>query len=198
MKKRFSKLKEAISQKEEEKKKKETSLEDLKAAGKQLQVEIAKLAHTQDRALAEQRSCKKKIETLRANKDTVGLVEAENELKALGEKARGVDEPLGKLMDQQDQVTDKISALQQQISEVQGAIETLQSELQALIDESKKNVGIPAIQVYNQIFLGTQVEGLHSSMIVKENTLRVQIKEAKVNHPEGRETFEWEMRISDI
>ena len=35
-------------------------------------------------------------------------------------------------------------------------------------------------------------------MIVKENTLRVQIKEAKISHPEGRETFEWEMRISDI
>lgn len=102
MRKRFGKLKEAIAHKEEEKKKTEASIEKLKEAGKQLQGEIAKLAHTQDRALAEQRSCKKKIETLRANKDPAGLVEAEKELKALGEKARGGEEPLGKLMGQQE------------------------------------------------------------------------------------------------
>jgi len=198
MRKRFGKLKETISQKEEEKKKKEASLEDLKTAGKQLQGEIAKLAHTQDRALAEQRSCKKRIEALRANKDTVGLVEAERELKALGEKARAVEEPLGKLMDQQDQLTEKISAIQQQVSELEGAIEALQNELQAMIDESKKDAGTPAVQVFNQICLGTRVEGLHASMIVQENTLRVKIKEAKINHPEGKETFDWEMRVFDI
>jgi len=198
MKRRFGRLKETIAQKEEEKMKTEASIENLKEAGKQVQGEIAKLAHTQDRALAEQRSCKKKIETLRTNKDTAGLVEAEKELKLLGERARGIEEPLGKLMDQQDQLTDKISALKRQVPELEGAIEALQSELQAMIDESKKNVGIPAVQVHNQIFLGTQVEGLHASMIVQENTLRVRIKESKINHPEGKETFRWEMRISDI
>jgi uncharacterized protein (DUF342 family) len=198
MRKRSGKLKETIVHKEEEKKKTEAAIEKLKEAGKQLQGEIAKLAHTQDRALAEQRSCKKKTETLKANNDQTGLIEAEKELKALGEKARGIEEPLGKLMDQQDQLTDKISVLQRQVAELEGASETLQSELQAMIDESKRDVGIPAIRVYNQIFSGTTVEGLHALMIVKENTLRVLIKETKVTHPEGKETFELEMKISDI
>lgn len=198
MKARFGKLKEAIAHKEEEKKKTEAAIEKLKEAGKQLQGEIAKLAHTQDRALAEQRSCNKRIDTLKANNDQTGLIEAEKELKDLEEKARGVDEPLGKLMDQQDQIADKVSALQQQLPELAGAIETLQGEFQAMIDESKRNVGIPAIKVYNQIFLETRVEGLHASMTVKENTRGVQIKEAKIKHPEGKETFEWEMKISDI
>jgi len=66
-----------------------------------------------------------------------------------------------------------------------------------MIDESKRNVGIPAIRVSNQIFSGTTVEGLHASMIVKENTLRVLIKETKIDHPQGS-PFEWEMKISDI
>jgi chromosome segregation ATPase len=198
MRKRFGKLKEAISQKEEEKKKKETSLENLKVAEKQLQGEIAKLAHIQDRALAAERSCRKRMETLRGINDRAKLVEAEKELKDLEGKAKGIDEPLGKLMDQRDQIADKVSALQQQVPELAGAIETLQEELQAMIDEAKKNVGIPAIQVHNQICLGTRVEGLHASMTVEENTLGVQIKESKINRSEGKETFEWEMRISDI
>jgi len=66
-----------------------------------------------------------------------------------------------------------------------------------MIDESKKNVGIPTIKVSNQIFSGTTVEGLHASMIVKENTLRVRIKETKIDRPQGK-AFEWEMKISDI
>jgi len=40
-------------------------------------------------------------------------------------------------------------------------------------------------------------KGLHASMIVKESTLRVLIKETKIDRPQGK-AFEWEMKISDI
>jgi hypothetical protein len=196
----LNKLKQEISLKEEEKRKVGISIEKLAQISLELANKIGKLAQFQDRANIEQRSCKKKIEALKGENDLVRLAEAEVELKNLEEKMRAVQEPLGRLLDQQNQGTEKISAFQLQIQEIDQAIQVLGDKILATIERSKIEVGVPVAKVHNLIFSGTTVEGCHSSIVLEENYLNVLLKETKMPTltPKGEEVLEWKINITSL
>jgi hypothetical protein len=122
------------------------------------------------------------------------------ELKIWGEKVRVVQEPLGKLLDQKDQDTQKISAFQLQIQELNQAIKTLGDEILATIERSKIEVGVPVAKVHNLIFSGTTVEACHSSIVLEENYLNALLKETKMPtlNPKGEKVLEWKINITSL
>jgi uncharacterized protein (DUF342 family) len=196
----LNKLKREISLKEEEKGKVRNSIEKLEQELLELANKIGKMAQFQDRANIEQRSCKKKIEALKGENDLVRLAEAEAELKNLEEKVRSVQEPLGKLLDQQDQDTDRISAFQVQIQELDQAIQALEDEILATIERSKIDVGVPVAKVHHLIFSGTTVEGCHSSIVLEENYLNALLRETKMPTltPKGEKVLEWKISVASL
>jgi hypothetical protein len=192
----IKKLQEEVAAKEKEQKKLKASIEVLNQASYRLKEDIVKFIQIQDRAAVEQRSCKKTMEELKAKNDVAKLAQIQKEMEKLEEKKKGAEEPLSKLMDKEDQIMEKITALQSQITDSESAIQDLQNEIARTMEESQKKEIAP-IRVLKEIFPGTVLEGCHSRLIVKENSLRTLIKETQKNDlsPEGNSSSSWEFQF---
>ena len=105
------------------------------------------------------------------------------------------EDTLKKLRDQQDQVMQTTSALQSTVQELNSAIQGLRSEIRSKLEGGQLKEK-PTVKVTKAIYDGTTVEGLHSTLVLKESLPDTLIREEKVKivSPEGEETFEWQMK----
>lgn len=188
-----------ISAKEEEKKRINTAIERLTLGLRGAKENIVKYVQIQDQAKIQQQTYQKMIEELKSEGDTDKLSHAKRELKKIEDKMKNWEEPLKKLMEQQNQVTDKISTLQIQAENLDSAIQGLNSQIQKTMGDSLDEE-IPPVKVLKHIYAGTILEGCHSSLVLKESLEGVLVKEAKnINtSPEGKESSEWNMQISSL
>ncbi len=87
------------------------------------------------------------------------------------------------------------SALQSIVQELDSAIQGLQGEIRAKLEEGQLKEK-PVVKVTKAIYDGTTVEGLYSTLVLKETLPDTLIREEKVKvvSPEGEETFEWQMK----
>jgi hypothetical protein len=87
----------------------------------------------------------------------------------------------------------RTSALQSILQELDSAIQGLQSEIRAKLEEGQLKEK-PMVNVTKAIYDGTTVEGLHSTLVLKESLPDTLIREDKVNHstprPKGRGLIE--------
>jgi len=194
---RIKKMEEEISAKEEEKKKINASIEVLNQASWRLKEDIIKWVQIQDRAAIEQRSYKKVIAEAKEKNDSARLAQASRELEKIEEKIRSAEEPLQKLMDKEDQCTEKTTALQLQSKELDCSIQGLRAEVEKIMKELQKKV-TPTIRILGQVFPATILEGCHSSRALKECFEDVLIKETQVfrKTSDGAGSSFWEMQIS--
>ena len=188
-------LEEEISKKEEEKKKVETTLERISSASLQLSENILEWTHIKAQSTLEQSSIKENLEELKQENNPTRLAQTKWKLQNIEHKLMSTEDTLKKLLDQQDQVMQKTSAVQSIIQELDSAIQGLQSEIRAKLEEGQLKEK-PAVKVTKAIYDGTTVEGLHSTLVLKESLPDTLIREEKVKvvSPEGEETFEWQMK----
>ena len=188
-------LKEEISKKEEEKKKVEHNLERISSASLPLSENILKWTHSKDQTISEQSSLKEKLEELKQENNPARLAQAKWTLKNIEHKLMSTEDTLKKLLDQQDQLIQTSSALQSTVQELDSAIQGLRGEIRAKLEESQLK-DKPTVKVTKAIYDGTTVEGLHSTLVLRESLPDTLIREEKVKvvSPEGEETFEWQMK----
>jgi uncharacterized protein len=188
-------LEEQISKKEEEKKKVENNLERISSASLQLSENILKWTHIKAQTTLEQSSIKEKLEELKQENNPTRLAQTKWKLQDIEHTLMSAEDTLKKLQDQQDQVMQTTSALQSVIQELDSAIQGLRSEIRSKLEggELKEK---PTVKVTKAIYDGTTVEGLHSTLVLKESLPDTLIREEKVKvvSPEGEETFEWQMK----
>jgi uncharacterized protein (DUF342 family) len=188
-------LKEEIAKKEEEKKQAEKNLERISSAFLQLSETISKWTHIKDQTILEQSSIKEKLEELKQEKNPTRLSQTRWKSREIEQKLVSTEDTLKKLQGQQDQLTQTSSALQSIVQELDSAIQGLQREIRAKLEEAQLKEK-PTVKVTKAIYDGTTVEGLHSTLVLKENLPDTVIREEKVRvvSPEGEETFEWQMK----
>jgi uncharacterized protein (DUF342 family) len=188
-------LEEEISKKEEEKKKVEKNLERISSASLQLSENILKWTHIKAQTTLEQSSIKEKLEELKQENNPTRLAQAKWNLQNIEHKLTSTEDTLKKLQDQQDQVMQTTSALQSVIQELDSAIQGLRSEIRSKLEGGQLKEK-PTVKVTKAIYDGTTVEGLHSTLVLKESLPDTLIREEKVKiiSPEGEETFEWQMK----
>jgi len=188
-------LKEEISKKEEEKKKVENNIERISSASIQLSESILKWTHSKDQTISEQSSIKEKLGELKQENNPTRLAQARWNLQNIEHKLTSTEDTLKKLRDQQDQVMQTTSALQSTVQELNSAIQGLRSEIRSKLEGGQLKEK-PTVKVTKAIYDGTTVEGLHSTLVLKESLPDTLIREEKVKivSPEGEETFEWQMK----
>ena len=188
-------LKDEISKKEEEKKQAEKNLERISSASLQLSETISKWTHIKDQTILEESSIKEKLEELKQEKNPTRLAQTRWKLQEIEHKLASAEDTLKKLQAQQDQLMQTSSALQSIVQELDSAIQGLQSEIRAKLEQGQLKEKA-TVKVTKAIYDGTTVEGLHSTLVLKENLPATQIREEKVRvvSPEGEETFEWQMK----
>lgn len=194
----IKKLRDEISLKEKERAKSKTSVEQLNATCGQLEEKISKLIQIQEKVLLEHGKLKELMETVLEGKDSSLLEQARCRHQQIEETMKKVEGELQKLVDQRDQVAQKVSLLHGEIRDCDGAIQGLRQEIERLTqDYSAKEV--PALKVQDGIFAGTTIQGLHSQMVLEETLLKAMISEKKVSKvdPEGNAIKVWEMSLSN-
>jgi uncharacterized protein (DUF342 family) len=192
------KLREEISLKEKERAKIQTSVKQLNGTVKELEEKIPKLAQIKDKGLLEYNKFKEGVETLADGKAPSLSEQERSRLRQIEATIKKIAGELAKLMDQRDKIAQELSRLQDQDRDCEGAIEGLQQEIEKLTqDGSGKEV--PSLKVYNGIFAGTTIQGLHCQIMLEETLLKATISEKKVTKvdPEGNKSTAWEMRLSD-
>ena len=190
------KIKEQITLKEEEREKHKTRVDELQEESKRLDKEIGELAQVQDRAMVEQRTLKEEMEELKKANNSEKLAQAEMVNKDLDSKISQTEKNLEQLLSKQDQITEKISGFQDETKNSEQEIKGLQDEIEALSEWSRKEKGLPSVEVYGTIFSHTSIRGVHSSGVLKKNMHRVNIRESEISDPDSG--VKWRMKISPL
>ena len=188
-------LQEEISKKEEEKKQAKKNLERISSASLQMSETILKWTHIKDQTILEQSSIKEKLEELEQEKNPTRQVQTRRNLHEIEHKLASVEDTRRKLQDQQEQLIQTSSALQSVVQELDSAIQGHHSEIRAKLEQGQLKEK-PTVKVTKAIYDGTTVEGIHSTLVLKETLPETLIREEKVRlvSPEGEETFEWQMK----
>ncbi len=195
----IKKMTQEVSAKEEEKRKIDMAIERLTQGLRQVNENIVKYVQIQDQAKIQQQTYQNTIKELKAGGDSAKLSQAERELKKLEEKMKSWEEPLKKLMGQQELVADKVTTLQIQAENSDLAIQGLNSQIQKTMDEGQEKETAP-LKVLKEIYSGTTIEGRHATLFLKESLVGALVKETKVTRlsSEGNELTEWEMQMSSL
>lgn len=188
-------LQEEISKKEEEKKQAKKNLERVSSASLQMSETILKWTHIKDQTVLEQSSIKEKLEELKQENNPPRLTQSRRQLQEIEHKLASAEDTLRKLRDQQEQLMQTSSALQSLVQELDSAIQGHHSEIRAKLEQGQLKEK-PTVKVTKAIYEGTIVEGIHSTLVLKETLPETLIREEKVRivSPEGEETFEWQMK----
>jgi uncharacterized protein len=188
-------LQEEISKKEEEKTQAKKNLERISSASLQMSETILKWTHIKDQTILEQSSMKEKLEELEQEKNPTRQAQTRRNLHEIEHKLASVEDTRRKLQDQQEQLIQTSSALQSVVQELDSAIQGHHSEIRARLEQGQLKEKA-TVKVTKAIYDGTTVEGIHSTLVLKDTLLETLIREEKVRlvSPEGEETFEWQMK----
>jgi chromosome segregation ATPase len=170
--KRFvNKLTKEMSAKEEEQRTIVSRREPLRQKSSLLSREIGHLVQIQDRGGIEQRQLTKVAEKLGIQKNLPALAKVELDLKTVEARIRESEEPLTRLMDQETEITDKISELDEASQRLGREIKALDQQMQSFLKDAD-----PFVRAGDVITSGNHVMGEHASIVLKENYRTVQIR----------------------
>jgi predicted Zn finger-like uncharacterized protein len=190
---KIDEVKEVISQKKRELKELRNSLKELEEMPDKIENEIGEMAQIIDRTMVKQRNLQKEMEEFKKAADSPKLANAEKELKELDLEIKNSEKTLEELFNQQDQNTEKISSVTQKIGDLEEEILDLKDKIAGITEWSANEKGIPEARVTDIIFQDTTIDGIHSSLTLKQNYKNVLIKESKIQNPD--ETTNWEIKI---
>lgn len=167
---------------------------DLEKEDFTLHGEIAKQAHVQDRAQLELKSLEAKKEKASGNMaDLQKLNQAAEQLKL---DANQAEERINAWFKRQDKIALEISQKQDQISEFEFLSLGLADEKKWLLEFTARKEPQAQVRVAKKILAGTQVFGQNSSLILKEDHGRCQIKETKKAGEDSLGMAFYEMKIT--
>ena len=116
-------------------------------------------------------------EELKKKGDKDLLADVEKALKELDSGMKAEEEKIEKLFDKQDQITDEISDIQKKITDSEAEVKEMRDKIVEITEWSTKEKGIPEVRVSDTIFADTTINGMYSSMTLKQSRKNVLIKE---------------------
>jgi uncharacterized protein (DUF342 family) len=138
---------------------------------------IADMAQVQNRAVVKQRKLSEEIEKIKETGDKVQHEGAEAELSELDLEIENREKKLESLFNKQDQITTEIDDLTQKIENSKTEVQDLRERISDIVEWSTSEKGIPEIKVSDVIFADTTINGIYSSLKLKQNQKNVLIME---------------------
>ena len=189
-------IKEAILLKIEEHKEFKSRLEKIKDEPEKVEIQIAEMAQVQDRLMVKRRDIENQIKELEKAGNKARIADAEEELKELDSEIKTREEDLDKLFNKQDQLPEEISDIQKKITDSKAEVKKMKDKISEITEWSNEEKGIPEVRVNGVIFQDTAINGIYSSLILKQELKNVLIKEQKIYGPD--DMLEWKIKISQL
>jgi uncharacterized protein (DUF342 family) len=164
----------------------------LKEENSELQKQITKLAHVQDRSQLEQREIQAKI----AAPENAGRIgEMKEQFAQLKTNAKNAEENLDRCFEKSEAIEDAIEKIDREIAFWAGKIEDLTQEKNNLISWSKDNPGNALVSSDGAIQPGTIICGKHSEMTVENLIQRAKVREVLLTaETENGQTYEMQIQ----
>ncbi len=161
----------------------------LKEQNAELQQQITKLAHVQDRSQLEQREIETKM-AAPENADRLG--EFKEQFAQLNANAQNAESNLDRCFEKSEAIEKAIEKADKEIVFWEGKIEDLTHEKKNLVQWAKENPGNAMVACDGTIQPGTVICGKHSEMTVEDVIRRAKVKEVlfAAQGTENRQVYE--------
>jgi hypothetical protein len=178
-------------------------IEELKCVANKLDLEskkaeneIGDLAQLQDQAMVKVRKIKTKLAELGKDIDQAQLQNAETVLQKLDLEIKAREGNLEKLFNLQDRNSEQISDIHQKLKLLESEIQEFEERIREITEWSQNGNAISEIKVNGVIFQDTTIDGLYSSLILKQTCKNAHIKEHQIQRSGGAAV--WELRVSNL
>ena len=193
---KIKKINDQIAEKKEAQNSLKSLVDNLQQESDNLDKKIQDIPQEEDRARLQQMTLKNKMEELREGNNTSQIAKVKQAIEYLDSKIDQVGETIDKLIDEQDQIVGEITNQQNEIKNSEKEVEELCDEIKDLTELPQNEKKLPPIKVSNMIFANTQITGVHSSLVTKNNYQHVIIRETKDTEPDS--PVNWHMKVSRL
>ncbi|SLM32501.1 conserved hypothetical protein [Desulfamplus magnetovallimortis] len=184
VKKRIQAFNYAIDDKKKVLEKTQKRYEKQAAAQVAIHQKISELAQRQDRMMSERRSLEQKLAELKRDGVMDGRGRIGVKLLELKTRNETTEQEKNNCFKNQELLDEKIAQDLITIETLVKEIEKISEEKDAIIKWSIEEKGVPVIKVKCPIWQGTNLFGIHSSLMLTETVRNVTIKEVKSNDAE--------------
>lgn len=179
----------------------EASHGQFKTENMELQRQITKLAHIQDRAQLEEKELQDRMASLEndpGKQDEVG--EIRQQLVQLRANAENAEKNLDRSFEKCETVEESMNGIQQQIKALKAKLDESRLEKKNLIKLSKENPGNPMVSVAGSIQPGTTIKGRHCDLIVRKLIRHSKVREmlTGAGDPGGENRGQYEMKVQNF
>jgi uncharacterized protein (DUF342 family) len=194
--KKIAKIKPEIEEKEKEEEVLKSQLSEFQIEEKKLEDAIGKLAQKEDSTMVKGRSLKATLEKFKEANDRANVVKVIKLIEHLNLALDKVKQKLETLLEEQDQLENKIQECKSQIKHTEAGIQELQDDIRSLTELAKMKKHSATVNVSGTVHDQTLIEGPHASFIVKENLKHMSFQEVRRTDPNVEE--EWVMIVSSL
>jgi septal ring factor EnvC (AmiA/AmiB activator) len=117
-------------------------------------------------------------------------------MKHVNQELDQVKDKMGKLLEEQDQLENRIKDCKSQIKNSEAQIQEQQDDISSIIELAKMRKSSAIVKVSGTIYDRTSIQSPKASFIVKGNLQRVTIQEVKKTAAPAKE--QWEMIVSNL
>ena len=157
---------------------------------------IGELAQSQDRAMVKQRKIQSKIEELQKADDQAQLASAETALQEMDEEIKAMENNMEKIFDLQDRMSEKIEKSDQRIKAAEIEIQEHEDRITEITEWASNGDAISEVRVNENIFRDTTIDGVNSSVALKQRFTNVLIKEHEVQGSD--DTLKYQIKIAPL
>jgi uncharacterized protein (DUF342 family) len=189
-----------IKKKIAEETQKKTELEDLipplRERSDKLNTELGEIAVEQDKYMVQQREIEERLKDPHSQLDDDTKEKQAKVIHALMLKRNEIDDKVAELLNEDEEIDQKISGLEKEINGLKSKIESLKDEIDIMIESSKLDKGIPVIKVFGEIFPKTSITAPHCNGTIQKTIQRAYITETDKSGPNG--PSRWHITVSKV
>ena len=185
-----------LSEKEKEQEELKPQIEELRNEAGALKASIDELALQKDKMEGKARSLKATLEKLKESNEHENIAKVMQLIKHVNQGLHQMDNKMGKLLEEKNQLDNRLEVGNSQIKNSKVQIQDLQNNISNIIELSKRRKSIPIVNVSGTIYDRTSIQSPKASFVVKGNLQRVTIQEVKIIDAQGKE--KWEMIVSPL
>jgi uncharacterized protein (DUF342 family) len=189
-------IKDRIGKEKELQKTLHRRVDELQQESDRLDEEVEDLPQQEDRARLQQMALEKKMEGFSEGSDPSQIAKVKEAFKYLVKKIDEIPETLEKLLDEQNQITKRITDCHNEIEDSENEIQKLRDEIKNVNELSKDDEGIPVVKVSETVFSHTRMITPHASLNAEQNHHRVIMREAQIT--ESDSTIPWTIEVSPL
>jgi uncharacterized protein (DUF342 family) len=186
----------AISEKEKEQEVLKSQITELRHEEEALEGRIGELAQEEDKTTVKARSLNATLEKLKESNDRQNIVKVLQLMKHVNQELDQVKDKMGKLLEEQDWLENRIKDCKSQIKNSEAQIQEQQDDISSIIELAKMRKSFAIVNVSGTIYDRTSIQSPKASFVVKGNLQRVTIQEVKKAAAHADE--KWKMIVSNL